>query len=222
MTDDRTPTVEPVPLEQLLADLPPALEVGTNLEAILGGRRLVALDDDPTGTQSIADLPVLTSWSVDDCRWALRQPTAGFFVLTNTRSLAEADAAERNREIVAALDEASQAEGVPYVLLSRSDSTLRGYYPLETDVLAEELAARGTGTDGVVISPAYIEPGRITINSVHWSRVAAGMIPVAQSEFAKDASFGYSSSDLRDWVEEKTGGRSGHYRRSARPRRQTR
>ncbi|BAK33348.1 hypothetical protein MLP_03340 [Microlunatus phosphovorus NM-1] len=207
MTDDRTPTVEPVALEQLLAELPPELEVGTNLEAILGGRRLVALDDDPTGTQSIADLPVLTSWTVDDCRWALRQPTAGFFVLTNTRSLAEADAAERNREIVAALDEASRLEAVPYVLLSRSDSTLRGYYPLETDVLAEELSARGTGTDGVVISPAYIEPGRITINSVHWSKIAAGMIPVAQSEFAKDASFGYSSSDLRDWVEEKTGGR---------------
>ena len=183
------------------------LEVGASLDAIRAGRRLVVLDDDPTGTQSIADLPVLTSWSVDDCRWALQQPTAGFFILTNTRSLAEADAAERNREIVAAVDEAARIEGVRYVMHSRSDSTLRGYYPLETDVLAEELAARGTVIDGVMICPAYVEPGRITIDSVHWSRVAAGMIPVAQSEFAKDASFGYSSSDLRDWVEEKTGGR---------------
>jgi len=26
----------------------------------------VVLDDDPTGTQIIADLPVLTSWAVDD------------------------------------------------------------------------------------------------------------------------------------------------------------
>jgi uncharacterized protein YgbK (DUF1537 family) len=33
------------------------------------------------------------------------------------------------------------------------------------------------------------------------------MIPVSHSEFAKDASFGYRNSDLRDWVEEKSGGR---------------
>ena len=93
------------------------------------------------------------------------------------------------------------------MLASRSDSTLRGYFPLETDVLSRELAARGTAVDGVVICPAYVEPGRLTIDSLHWTRTPEGMIPVAQSEFAKDASFGYRSSDLRDWVEEKTGGR---------------
>jgi uncharacterized protein YgbK (DUF1537 family) len=38
-------------------------------------------------------------------------------------------------------------------------------------------------------------------------RTNDGMIPVADSEFARDASFGYHNSDLRDWVEEKTGGR---------------
>ncbi len=165
------------------------------------------LDDDPTGTQSIADLPVLTSWSVADLRWALQQPTTAFFILTNTRSLTEADASERNRQIVAALDEAAAMEKVPYAILSRSDSTLRGYFPLETDVLAAELATHGTTIDGVVICPAYVEPGRITIDSVHWTRTNDGMIPVSHSEFAKDASFGYANSDLRDWVEEKTGGR---------------
>ena len=58
-----------------------------------------------------------------------------------------------------------------------------------------------------MICPAYVEPGRLTIDSLHWTRTPEGMIPVAQSEFAKDAS-GYRSSDLRDWVEEKTGGRN--------------
>lgn len=211
MSDTRSASaatsVATVPLEQLLAGLPPILDVGTNLDQIRAGRRLVVLDDDPTGTQSIADLPVLTSWSVADLQWALQQPTTGFFVLTNTRSLAEADAVQRNREIVAALDEAARLEGVSYVIASRSDSTLRGYYPLETDVLAEELAARGITVDGVVIVPAYIEPGRITIDSVHWARVGDGMVRVADSEFARDASFGYHSSDLRDWVVEKTDGR---------------
>jgi uncharacterized protein YgbK (DUF1537 family) len=198
---------EAVPLERLLADQPPVLDVGTNLDQVLAGRRLVVLDDDPTGTQSIADLPVLTSWSVPDLQWALQQPTAGFFVLTNTRSLSEVDAVERNRQIVDALDQAAGLEQVRYVILSRSDSTLRGYYPLETDALARELADRGTAIDGVVICPAYVEPGRVTIDSVHWTRTDDGMIPVSHSEFAKDASFGYLNSDLRDWVEEKTAGR---------------
>lgn len=196
-----------VSLEHLLADQPPVLDVGDNLDQIRQGRRVVFLDDDPTGTQTIADLPVLTSWSVADLQWALQQQTTGFFVLTNTRSLSETDAAERNRQVVDALDEAATAEQVRYALASRSDSTLRGYYPLETDVLSQELAARGTVVDGVVICPGYVEPGRLTIDSLHWTRTAEGMIPVAQSEFAKDASFGYRSSDLRDWVEEKTKGR---------------
>jgi uncharacterized protein YgbK (DUF1537 family) len=127
--------------------------------------------------------------------------------LTNTRSLSETDAAERNRQVVDALHQAAETEQVSYVLASRSDSTLRGYFPLETDVLSQELAARGTAVDGVVICPGYVEPGRLTIDSLHWTRTPDGMIPVSQSEFAKDASFGYRSSDLRDWVEEKTGGR---------------
>lgn len=197
-----------VSLQTLLSDQPPIRDVGINLDEIRASRRLVVLDDDPTGTQCIADLPVLTRWAVPDLQWALQQPTTGFFVLTNTRSLSEADAAQRNQQIVRALAEASHLEGdVPYVLASRSDSTLRGYFPLETDVISAELAAIGTAVDGVVICPAYVEPGRVTVNSVHWMRSDDGMIPVAQSEFAKDASFGYHNSDLRDWVEEKTGGR---------------
>jgi len=212
VTTDRTtppsPTVaDAVPLEHLLADQPPVLDVGDNLDQVRRGRRVVFLDDDPTGTQTIADLPVLTSWSVGDLQWALQQQTTGFFVLTNTRSLSETDAAEVNREVVDALDQAATAEQVSYVIASRSDSTLRGYFPLETDVLAEELAARGTVVDGVVVCPAYVEPGRVTVDSVHWARIGDGMIPVSQSEFAKDASFGYRNSDLRDWVEEKTAGR---------------
>ena len=196
-----------VALEELLAGRPPEPEIDLDPDLVRAGRRLVFLDDDPTGTQTSVDLPVLTSWAVEDFRWALAQPTAGFFVLTNTRSLSAADAADRNRQVVAALDEAASAAGVRYAIASRSDSTLRGYFPLETDVIAEELAARGAPVDGVLVIPAYIEPGRVTVDSVHWTRTATGMIPVAESEFAQDASFGYASSDLRDWVAEKTEGR---------------
>jgi hypothetical protein len=102
------PFTRAVSMQALLADQPPVRDVGTNLDEIRVGRRLVVLDDDPTGTQCVADLPVLTRWSVRDLQWAFQQPTTGFFVLTNTRSLSEADAAERNREIVQALAAAAQ------------------------------------------------------------------------------------------------------------------
>lgn len=196
-----------VAVDRVLADQPPARQVKLSLDEVRASRRLVVLDDDPTGTQGIADLPILTSWSVPDLRWALRQPTTAFFVLTNTRSLSEADAVERNQQIVQALDEAAHLENVPYVIASRSDSTLRGHYPLETDVLTKELVDRGTKVDGILICPAYIEPGRVTVGSLHWARTAEGMVPVSHTEFAKDASFGYLNADLREWVEEKTAGR---------------
>ncbi|MET7686977.1 four-carbon acid sugar kinase family protein [Streptomyces sp. NPDC005483] len=195
----------PVPEAAVLEGLPPVHEVSAAEVAarISGGPRLVVLDDDPTGTQTVADVPVLTSWTVDDLRWALRQDSTVFFVLTNTRSLSPEDAAARNREVVRALRTASAAEGTGYVLASRGDSTLRGHFPLETDVLAEEL---GT-VDGVVLVPAYIEAGRLTVGSHHWMQTSDGLLPVGESEFARDATFGYRSSSLPKWVEEKTGGR---------------
>ncbi|MGX1471723.1 UNVERIFIED_CONTAM: uncharacterized protein YgbK (DUF1537 family) [Streptomyces canus] len=195
----------PVPEAAVLEGLPPVHEVSAAEVAarISGGPRLVVLDDDPTGTQTVADVPVLTSWTVDDLRWALRKDSTVFFVLTNTRSLPPEDAAARNREVVRALRTASAAEGTGYVLASRGDSTLRGHFPLETDVLTKEL---GT-VDGVVLVPAYIEAGRLTVNAHHWKRTADGLLPVAESEFARDATFGYRSSSLPEWVEERTGGR---------------
>ncbi|MFI7504554.1 four-carbon acid sugar kinase family protein [Streptomyces sp. NPDC049687] len=199
----------PVSEAAVLEGLPPVREVSAADVAarISGGPRLVVLDDDPTGTQTVADVPVLTSWTVDDLRWALRQDSAAFFVLTNTRSLSPEDAAARNREVVRALHEAAAAEGTGYVLASRGDSTLRGHFPLETDVLAEELTELHVGApDGVVLVPAYIEAGRLTVGSRHWMRTADGLLPVGESEFARDATFGYHSSSLPEWVQEKTGG----------------
>ncbi|WP_214406366.1 four-carbon acid sugar kinase family protein [Pseudonocardia lacus] len=182
----------------------PAEEVARALE---GAPRVVFLDDDPTGTQTIRDLPVLTRWTVDDVRWALGRPGAGFFVLTNTRSLAPDRAAARDREVVRACLAASAAEGVPLVFASRGDSTLRGHFPLETDVVGEVLAEHGGAVDAVLLAPAFTDAGRLTVRGVHHVRTPEGLVPVADSEFARDATFGYRSSRLADWVEEKSGGR---------------
>ena len=198
--------------ELLLAGLPDPLTVTAAdvraARAATTPRRLVVLDDDPTGTQSVGDLPVLTSWTEGDLAWAFGTGAPAVYVMTNTRSLDPQDAARRNSEAAGNALLAAARVGVEVDFVSRSDSTLRGHYPLEPDVLTQVLAESGVAVDGVVIVPAFGEAGRITVRSVHYAgSEAEGYVPASETEFAKDATFGYASSDLRDWVEEKTGGR---------------
>jgi uncharacterized protein YgbK (DUF1537 family) len=180
-------------------------------------RILVVLDDDPTGTQSVADLPVLTQWDVEDFAWAFSQSKPAVYVLTNTRSLDPAEAATRNEEVVrnalaAARAGSSAAPGLRLAFVSRSDSTLRGHYPLEPDVIAATVAAEtGETTDAVVIVPAFPDAGRLTIGGIHYMRgtgeAAGTLVPVSETEFAKDATFGFATSVMADYVEEKSQGR---------------
>lgn len=172
------------------------------------GVTLIVLDDDPTGTQSVADLPVLTRWEQDDLVWALEQGRDAVYVLTNTRSLDAESAAARNREIVTAALAAAERLERRIAFVSRGDSTLRGHYPLETDVIAATLEELGGPVpDGVLIVPAFPDAGRVTIGGIHYYRQNGELVPVAETEFAKDATFGFRSSALPEWVEEKTKGR---------------
>ncbi|GAA3403558.1 four-carbon acid sugar kinase family protein [Pseudarthrobacter polychromogenes] len=176
-------------------------------------RVLVVLDDDPTGTQSVSDLPVLTQWEVADFIWAFSQSKPAVYVLTNTRSLDPAEAAARNEEVVRnALAAAGSPQELRLGFVSRSDSTLRGHYPLEPDVIAATVAdVSGEKTDGVVLVPAFPDAGRVTIGGVHYMRgtgaEAGTLTPVSETEFAKDATFGFSTSVMADYVEEKSQGR---------------
>lgn len=197
--------------QQALTAFPGAVDVAASMvraAAIELGTLLVVLDDDPTGTQSVADLPVLTQWDRSDFDWALAQGAPAVYVLTNTRSLDPEEAAERNRQIVTNASASAAALGVTVGFVSRSDSTLRGHYPLETDVIAQTLAdAAGVRVDGVVIVPSFPDAGRVTIGGVHYMRNGESLTPIAETEFAKDATFGYTSSSLSAWVEEKSSGR---------------
>ncbi len=167
----------------------------------------VVLDDDPTGTQSVADLPVLTAWEVDDFRWAFSTGKTAVYVMTNSRSLSPTDAERVNREVVSSALEA--ADGKKIAFISRSDSTLRGHFPLEPLTIAQEVRKfTGSEVDGIVVIPAFGDAGRITVAGVHYAgSKAEGFVPVGESEFAKDATFGYESSAMSEWIEEKSAGK---------------
>jgi uncharacterized protein YgbK (DUF1537 family) len=170
--------------------------------------KIIVLDDDPTGSQTVHGCLLLTRWDVATLKHGLQDTAPLFFVLTNTRGMSAALAADLTREVCVnlrqALDElATVGININPLMVSRSDSTLRGHYPVETDMIAQELGP----FDAHFIVPAFFEGGRITIDSVHYLMVDGKPVPVHKTEFARDSVFGYSHSYLPAYVEEKTGGR---------------
>jgi uncharacterized protein YgbK (DUF1537 family) len=193
---------------ELLASLPPEWPEAL-LPEIAGsvrrsGKKLVVLDDDPTGTQTVYGVPVFTEWSVEALRELLADPRQIGYILTNSRSLSREQAGELSRTIARNLLAAAQACGKEFVVISRSDSTLRGHYPGEVDSFIEEL---GEAFDGILIVPFFFEGGRLTIHDTHYVQDGDSLIPAAETEYARDATFGYYNSDLRKWVSEKHSGR---------------
>jgi uncharacterized protein YgbK (DUF1537 family) len=170
-------------------------------------RRIAVLDDDPTGSQTVHGVNVVTVFEPDEIAAGLSSAGSTCFILTNTRSLSEADAVELNIRIGRMLFELAARLGAPIDVVSRGDSTLRGHVIAEVRALdAARRELTGRGYDGVLVVPAYFEAGRFTAGNVHWARVGAEVLPVGETEFARDAAFGYTASDLRDFVAEKSGG----------------
>ncbi|ADC61908.1 four-carbon acid sugar kinase family protein [Allochromatium vinosum] len=170
--------------------------------------KIIAIDDDPTGCQTVHSCLLLTRWDVETLVEALNDESPLFFVLSNTRGLDAVQAAAVTREICvnlrAALDRlAGDGQSIRPLIVSRSDSTLRGHYPVETDVIAEKLGP----FDAHFLVPAFFEGGRITRDGVHYLLVDGRPVPVNETEFARDSVFGYRHAFLPDYVAEKTGGR---------------
>jgi uncharacterized protein YgbK (DUF1537 family) len=171
------------------------------------GLLLGVLDDDPTGSQAVHDVQAVTVLEEDAYEAALAGTAGTCFVLTNTRSLAAADAARLNTLAARGLMAVARRRGARMQLVSRSDSTLRGHVMAEVAALqAARRDVPGGGYDGVLLIPAFLEAGRLTAADIHWARTGAGLVPVGETEFARDPAFGYTASDLRDFVAEKSGG----------------
>ena len=162
---------------------------------------LPVVDDDPTGTQTVHGVAVRADWA--DLSGELRSDKSCFYLLANTRALDEAAAVARNREIGREL-----RRGGPRLVVSRSDSTLRGHFPAEVDALADGLGWR---RPLVLVAPQFFGGGRVTADGVHYVLGAPvdgdrPATPAGETEFARDRAFGYRRSRLAEWVAEKTRG----------------
>ncbi|MBR8828662.1 MAG: four-carbon acid sugar kinase family protein [Gomphosphaeria aponina SAG 52.96 = DSM 107014] len=166
--------------------------------------KIIVLDDDPTGSQTVHSCLLLMNWDVETLKLGLADEQPIFFILTNTRALTPEKAAQVTREVCHNLKIAIEALEIrDFLVVSRSDSTLRGHYPIETDVIAQELGK----FDAHFLVPAFFEGGRVTLNSIHYLIIDGVKVPVHETEFARDSVFGYQHSYLPDYVEEKTKGR---------------
>lgn len=171
-------------------------------------RKIVVLDDDPTGVQTVHDVSVYTDWTRESVMSGFEEKNALFYILTNSRGLTIEQTAEVHKEIAKTVASVSAQTGKDYIIMSRSDSTLRGHFPLETSLLREGVEReQGMTIDGEIICPFFKEGGRFTIDNVHYVKYGNDLIPAAQTEFAKDKTFGYTHSNICEYIEEKTDGK---------------
>jgi uncharacterized protein YgbK (DUF1537 family) len=172
-------------------------------EAFAGANStLIVMDDDPTGCQTVHDIPILTAWPVEALSAEFERSPC-FFILTNSRSLPAREAIELNREVARNIAKAASSTGRRFMVISRSDSTLRGHFRAEIETLTAEF---GWQKAVKLCIPAFFEGGRFTIDDVHYVKEGDVLVPAAETPYAKDPSFGFSSSNLKEYICEKTGG----------------
>ncbi|MFB0524192.1 MAG: four-carbon acid sugar kinase family protein, partial [Phycisphaerae bacterium] len=191
-------------IEQLRQFCPPKLSVAEARAKIRQFNdsmklKLVALDDDPTGCQTVHGIKVLTSWQRQVLEKASRQNNF-FFVLTNSRAYSQQQAVRINREIVQQLLAFTDRDSLK--IISRSDSTLRGHFAAETKVLMDLLGP----FDGILVIPYFKEGGRLTFNDTHYVQQGNQLVEAHKTEFARDPVFGFKDAYLPAWVEEKSRG----------------
>ena len=200
-------TPQRLPLQDTQRSLPPEWAqdplpaVRSSLQA--SNRKIVVLDDDVMGTQSVHDIAALMDWSVDAISAELARPQRAFFIVTNARSMPESQAQTVNAFIARNLTAAAQRVGVDFAVVSRLDSTLRGHFPAEMLAIQDGLERK---PHAWIIAPLFVEGGRYTIGDTQYVSDGEYLTPVGETEFARDAAFAFKSSNLRQWVQEKTAG----------------
>lgn len=170
-------------------------------------KKIVVLDDDPTGVQTVHDISVYTNWDKETIRQGFEEENNLFYILTNSRGFTAEQTIKAHNEISSVVDEVAKETGREYIFISRSDSTLRGHYPLEIEILKTNYEKNtGKTIDGEILGPFFKEGGRFTIDDIHYVKYGEELIPANETEFAKDKTFGYTAATMPEYIEEKTKG----------------
>ena len=171
----------------------------------LGGlEKMVVLDDDPTGIQTVQGCLLITEWDETHVREGFNDDVPFFYILTNTRAMTREEAARVTQEAMEMVIKVNQDYGYRLIIVSRSDSCLRGHFPLETDIIRQCLMRHHLPVAGKTpFCPAFIEAGRVTIDGTHYMQDGTRLIPVSETEFAHDNVFAYHTSVLADYIREK-------------------
>jgi len=165
--------------------------------------KIIVLDDDPTGAQAVDSVPIYMTWEVDTFRQIYHSNDQISFILTNSRSLNRKETAKVLTDVCRNLQLVFHNRKKDFILIMRSDSTLRGHYPLESEIIYRELR-KWKNLDGEILIPFFLEGGRLTANDIHYVKVGDILTPAGLTEFSQDKAFGFSSSNLREWIEEKS------------------
>jgi uncharacterized protein YgbK (DUF1537 family) len=169
--------------------------------------KIVVIDDDPTGIQTVHGCLVITAWDQATLESALCDNIPFFYVFTNSRALLPEESDKIYSEIVSAVCEINKKYNYNLVFISRSDSTLRGHFPLEPFAIKKAAEKMGYKTEGpIFFIPAFLEAGRFTIDNTHYLKTGDELTSVNETEFARDNIFGYKNAYLPDYVVEKSKG----------------
>ncbi|MFY0689345.1 MAG: hypothetical protein JXQ90_19395 [Cyclobacteriaceae bacterium] len=164
-------------------------------------RVIVVLDDDPTGTQSVHGIDILTTWIPEVLVDQFRKNDPAFYILTNSRSLGPQAAYELVFSICRNVQEAADQTSKDVLIVARGDSTLRGHFQAETSAIKTAIDQPNAM---IAFAPAFIDGGRFTLDNQHYVQEGDQLVPASETPFAQDKSFGYSTSNLYDYVIEKS------------------
>jgi uncharacterized protein YgbK (DUF1537 family) len=160
---------------------------------------VVALDDDPTGAQTLSGVTALLRWSPERVGRALAGRKA-LHLLTNVRALPARDVAS----VVSSAAAATVAGAPSAHVLLRGDSTLRGH--LREELLGLRAVVDPDGAAPVLLVPALPSAGRVTLDGVHLIVRGGTRTPLHETEYARDGGFAYTDARLLRWADERSGG----------------
>jgi uncharacterized protein YgbK (DUF1537 family) len=160
------------------------------------------LDDDPTGTQAMADVPIVLDWSDGAVASAVREADRSVHLLTNSRAHPASAAAA----VTASAAQAARAAVPTARLLLRGDSTLRGHVYEEYDAARAAIGSADAPVP-LLLVPAFPAAGRVTVGGVHLLERDGIRVPLHETEYATDGALAYADARLARWAEDRSGGR---------------